>query len=166
MKELIWLHDEWLLGDGKLEDFTNAKELIHQKALDGVRGSEDIEVKCCVFIDDIEFFIQRGWSYKRYSYLIRLVENFQIPVLRGSTKTVLRGIGKYKILSRKARDPYLFALQESVAKYTELELIEQPTLSFPRMAKAPGFMKFYFKNQNRILQSFEPNDQNKDSQEQ
>ena len=93
------------------------------------------------------------------------MENFQIPVLRGSTKTVLRGIGKYKILSRKARDPHLFALQESVAQCLQLELIEKPALSFPRMAKAPGFMKFYFKNQSRILQSFESIDQNKDSQE-
>jgi len=166
MKELLWLHDEWLLGNGQLEDFSIERKLIHQKAFEGLTDLEDSEEKFCVFIDDIEFFIQRGWSYKRYCYLIRLVENFQIPVIRGNTKTVLRGIGKYKILSRKARDPYLFALQESVAKSTQLELIEQPTLSFPRMAKAPGFMKFYFKNQNRILQSFESIDQNKDSQEQ
>lgn len=121
MSKAIWIHDECLhLALGIEEAF---------------------------FVDDVEFFLARGWSFKRYVFLLSLVNDLSIEIFEGKTKSVIDSLSKSrKIMTYEAMDPCLIRLQKEVSSELELQKPESwswgPDYSF---SEPKPFMKYYYK---------------------
>lgn len=123
MSQLFWVHDECL--------------------------AVALESKAhCFFIDDTKFFVKRGWSFKRYLFLMRMVEDLGINVMRGDTLTLMAETRKSMIQTIKARDPELLKLQNASGKLMKIDFIESNAMIKGIQLKKPvRFMKFYYKNE-------------------